>query len=96
MPTVAQAFAAVIVCQMLSTLLRDIVLFRYDETTREIYILAGVSIQVTIPADGQQRSVITSQVLLGVNICCRQSTVLYQDLTRYAGITSGQWSFIDE
>lgn len=53
MPTVAQAFAAVIVCQMLSTLLRDIVLFRYDETTREIYILAGVSIQVTIPADGQ-------------------------------------------
>jgi hypothetical protein len=29
------------VCQMLSNLLQDIHLFRFDDATREIYILAG-------------------------------------------------------
>ena len=53
MPTTEQALAAVVVCQMLSNLLRDIVLFRYDTDTQEIYILAGNNIQVSIPPDGK-------------------------------------------
>ncbi|MBA2749821.1 MAG: hypothetical protein H0U45_14105 [Tatlockia sp.] len=53
MPTSDQAFASVVVCQMLSTLLRDIALFRYDSQTKEIYILAGDNIQVTIPPSGK-------------------------------------------
>jgi hypothetical protein len=38
---------------MLSTLLRDIALFRYDSQTKEIYILAGDNIQVSIPPSGK-------------------------------------------
>ncbi|WP_071994227.1 DUF6888 family protein [Synechocystis sp. PCC 7509] len=53
MPTSDQAFASVVVCQMLSNLLRDISLFRYDSQTKEIYILAGDNIQVTIPPSGK-------------------------------------------
>ena len=53
MPTSDQAFASVVVCQMLSTLLRDIALFRYDSQTKEIYILAGDNIQVSIPPSGK-------------------------------------------
>lgn len=41
MPTAAQAFAAIFVCQMISNLLRNIYLFRYDTRSQNIYIVAG-------------------------------------------------------
>ena len=52
MPTVDQAFACVRVCQMLSNYYRDIVLFRYDTLTQEVYILTADNIQVAIPPTG--------------------------------------------
>ncbi|WP_445236431.1 DUF6888 family protein [Gloeocapsa sp. PCC 7428] len=51
-PTVDQAFACLRVCQMLSSLLRDIVLFRFDERTGEVFILTADNIQVIVRRDG--------------------------------------------
>lgn len=41
LPTPEQNLASVRVCQMLSNFYQDIHLFRYDDSTGEIYILAG-------------------------------------------------------
>lgn len=57
MPTVAQALESVFICQMLSNLYRDIVVFRYDFGTKEIYILTADDIQIAISPAGQWRFV---------------------------------------
>lgn len=41
MPTVAQAFASVRVCQMLSNLYQPINVFRYDKQLKTIYVQGG-------------------------------------------------------
>lgn len=41
MPTVAQAYASVQVCQMLSNLYLPINVFRYDSKLKTLYIQAG-------------------------------------------------------
>ena len=50
--TAKQALKAVKVCQSLSTLYRDITLFRFDPLTGDIYILAGENIEISINQDG--------------------------------------------
>jgi hypothetical protein len=50
--TVEQALKVVEVCQSLSTLYKDISLFRFDPLTGNIYILAGDDIQILILQDG--------------------------------------------
>ncbi|XHX76209.1 MAG: DUF6888 family protein [Stenomitos frigidus ULC029] len=50
--TAKQALKAVKVCQSLSTLYRDITLFRVNPLTGEIYILAGENIEISIDQDG--------------------------------------------
>ncbi len=57
MPTVAQAFECVFVCHMLSNLSRDIVMFRYDADTKEVYILTADDIQIAISPVGRWRFV---------------------------------------
>ncbi|PSB04235.1 DUF6888 family protein [Merismopedia glauca] len=54
MPTEKQAFGSIFVIQMLSNLLQSIYLFRYDSTTRQVYIIAGETekIEVIIFEDG--------------------------------------------
>ncbi|NJM46975.1 MAG: hypothetical protein HC860_13130 [Alkalinema sp. RU_4_3] len=46
--TVAQAMKSVEVCQMVSNLLRDICLYRFDPPTGKIYILASDDTFVSI------------------------------------------------
>lgn len=55
MPTAEQAFACVRVCQMLSNGYQPIHVFRYNPTTRTVFILAGVteSLEILVFADGQ-------------------------------------------
>ncbi len=53
MPTSEQGIMTIIVCQMLSNLFLDIVLFRYDNVTKEVYILASKDIQIKIPSSGK-------------------------------------------
>lgn len=57
MPTVEQAFACVRVFQMLSSGYQPVHLFRYDQKTGIIYILAGVteSMEILIPPNGKWR-----------------------------------------
>ncbi|WP_445228433.1 DUF6888 family protein [Cyanothece sp. BG0011] len=50
--TVAQAIKSVEICQSLSDLHQDIVLFRFDDVKEEIYILAGKDIEVIIYPNG--------------------------------------------
>lgn len=57
MPTVAQAFECVFVCHMLSNLYRDIVMFRYDADTKEVYVLTADDIQIAISPVGRWRFV---------------------------------------
>lgn len=52
MPTVEQMIACVRVCQTLSNFYTDIHLLRYDEKRKEIYILAGETIGITIFSNG--------------------------------------------
>ena len=52
MLTTEQAFECAYVCQMLSNLLQDIRLFRFDERRNEVFILAGEDIQVIGPSIG--------------------------------------------
>ncbi len=54
LPTPEQGIMTIIVCQMLSNLFLDIVLFRYDNLTKEVYILASKDIQIKIPFDGKR------------------------------------------
>jgi hypothetical protein len=51
-PTYEQMFVAMQVCQTLSNFYMDIHLFRYDETRKQIYILAGETIAIIIFANG--------------------------------------------
>ncbi|MBW4636109.1 MAG: hypothetical protein KME30_30790 [Iphinoe sp. HA4291-MV1] len=48
-PTAEQAITCLIVCQMLSNCYRDIQLFRFDDKTGDIYILAGDDLQIIVP-----------------------------------------------
>ncbi|MGG6270599.1 DUF6888 family protein [Leptolyngbya sp. AN03gr2] len=57
MPTAAQNFASVCVCQMLSNYYRNIELFRFNERTGEIYIFASETLQIIIPPNGKWRFV---------------------------------------
>ncbi|MBE9104749.1 hypothetical protein IQ229_07275 [Nostoc cf. edaphicum LEGE 07299] len=52
LPTTEQALACVRVCQMLSNLYKDIRLFRFDDTTGQVYILAGDELQVIVLSNG--------------------------------------------
>jgi len=52
LPTVEQAFAAIRCCQWLSNYYLDIHLFRYDVKLKDIYILAGETIGITIYPNG--------------------------------------------
>jgi hypothetical protein len=51
-PTVEQMLVCVRICQTLSNFYTDIHLFRYDKKRREIYILAGHTIGITIKENG--------------------------------------------
>ncbi|WP_089127772.1 DUF6888 family protein [Tolypothrix sp. NIES-4075] len=52
LPTAKQGIECIKVCQMLSNLYQDIHLFRFDEKTGEIYILAGETIEIIINREG--------------------------------------------
>ncbi len=51
--TVAQAMKSVETCQSLSSLLREIHLFRFDPLTRDIYILTGDNLGMIINQFGK-------------------------------------------
>ncbi|MBD1905431.1 hypothetical protein NDI37_14360 [Funiculus sociatus GB2-A5] len=55
MPTAEQALACVRVCQMLSNGYQPIHVFRYNQNTKTVFIIAGVteSLEVLIFSDGQ-------------------------------------------
>lgn len=55
MPTVEQAFTCVRVCQMLSNGYQPIHVFRYNQNTKTVFILADVteSLEILIFANGQ-------------------------------------------
>jgi hypothetical protein len=55
LPTNDQAQACVRVCQSLSNFYQNIELFRFDEGTQSIFILAGEELQVVINPDGEWR-----------------------------------------
>lgn len=57
MPTAQQALACVRVCQMLSNGYQPIQVFRYNQNTKTVFILAGVteSLKILIFFDGQWR-----------------------------------------
>ncbi|WP_442940126.1 DUF6888 family protein [Nostoc sp.] len=49
-PNAQQAITCLIVCQMLSNYYRDIRLFRFDDKTGDVYILAGDNLQIIVPS----------------------------------------------
>ncbi|GAB4304721.1 MAG: hypothetical protein Fur0025_46540 [Oscillatoriaceae cyanobacterium] len=51
MPTVAQAYGSVRVCQMLSNLYQPINVFRYDTRLKTIYVQAGINDEFAIIID---------------------------------------------
>jgi hypothetical protein len=55
--SVKQAIKSVEICQSLSDLYQDIVLFRFDSLKGEIYILAGQNIEIVIDSDGNSEFV---------------------------------------
>uniref|UniRef100_A0A8J7A212 DUF6888 domain-containing protein n=1 Tax=Desmonostoc muscorum LEGE 12446 TaxID=1828758 RepID=A0A8J7A212_DESMC len=52
LPTIEQALACVRVCQMLSNPYKDIRLFRFDDRTGQVYILAGDELQIIVLSNG--------------------------------------------
>lgn len=52
-PTNEQAQACLRVCQMLSNYYRDIQVFRFDDQTRYVFILAGEELQILVPTNGR-------------------------------------------
>lgn len=56
-PTVDQAFACLRVCQMLSNYYRDIRLFRFDDQTGDVFILAADDLRIIVPPNGDWRFV---------------------------------------
>ncbi|WP_437126752.1 DUF6888 family protein [Planktothrix tepida] len=51
-PTHKQAQTCLIVCQYLSNCYQDIHLFRFDDQTGEVYILAGEEIEIIVLSNG--------------------------------------------
>ncbi len=51
-PTDEQAQACLRVCQMLSNCYRDIQLFRFDNQTGDVFILASDELQIIVPRSG--------------------------------------------
>ncbi|HAG83950.1 MAG TPA: hypothetical protein DCL61_23075 [Cyanobacteria bacterium UBA12227] len=51
-PTDEQAQACLRVCQMLSNCYRDIQLFRFDDQTGDVFILASDELQIIVPRSG--------------------------------------------
>ena len=51
-PTDDQAQACLRVCQMLSNCYRDIQLFRFDNQTGDVFILASDELQIIVPRSG--------------------------------------------
>ncbi|MUL37474.1 DUF6888 family protein [Gloeocapsopsis dulcis] len=49
LPTNEQAQVCLRVCQMLSNFYQDIHLFRFDDKTGDVYILAGDDLQIIVP-----------------------------------------------
>jgi hypothetical protein len=56
-PTAKQAITCLIVCQMLSNLYRDIQVFRFDDKTGDVFILAGDELQIIVPRNEPWRFV---------------------------------------
>ena len=54
-PSSSQAFKCLELCHRLSNLLRDIVLFRYDEVTLTVFILTADDIRIIVYRDGNWR-----------------------------------------
>jgi hypothetical protein len=52
LPTEKQGLTCIDVCQMLSNYYKDIVLFRFNAITGEIFILAGENMQIIINRPG--------------------------------------------
>ncbi|MGB5633269.1 MAG: hypothetical protein WBM44_14555 [Waterburya sp.] len=57
MPTQQQMFTAIATLQSLSNFYRPIYLFRYDDRSKEIFIIAGEqeNVEITIFANGERR-----------------------------------------
>ncbi|MBL1208669.1 DUF6888 family protein [Geminocystis sp. GBBB08] len=55
LPTFEQSIKSVILCQDLSNKYLDIHLFRFNDRTGEIYILAGEDIEILIASNGTWR-----------------------------------------
>ncbi|WP_412458789.1 DUF6888 family protein [Gloeocapsopsis dulcis] len=53
-PTVDQAFACLRVCQMLSNCFQPIHLFRYDDSTGRVFMIAGVTenLEIVVYSNG--------------------------------------------
>lgn len=56
-PTTRQALMCVIICQYLSNFYREIQLFRFSDTTGNVFILAGDELQILVFRDGTWRFV---------------------------------------
>ncbi|KAB8317031.1 hypothetical protein SD81_026090 [Tolypothrix campylonemoides VB511288] len=54
-PTAEQALACVRVCQWLSNCYKDIHLFRFNDRTGDIYMLAGDDLEIIVPPNGLWR-----------------------------------------
>jgi hypothetical protein len=57
LPTAAQNFTSVCVCQMLSSYYRNIELFRFNQRIGELYIFANEELQIIISRTGTWRFV---------------------------------------
>jgi hypothetical protein len=57
MPTFEQALACVRVCQMLSNGYQPIHVFRYNQNTQTVFILAGITenLEILVFSDGEWR-----------------------------------------
>lgn len=56
-PTAEQALACLRVCQMLSNYYRNIELFRFDDKTGDVFILASDELQIIVPRNEPWRFV---------------------------------------
>ncbi|WP_225938700.1 DUF6888 family protein [Kovacikia minuta] len=52
-PTSEQAIACLQFCQMLSNYYRDITLFRFNDLTGAVFIMAGENLQILVPQNGK-------------------------------------------
>lgn len=54
-PTVEQAFKSMSLCQSLSNFYRNIQVFRYDDVTGLVFILATENVEILMQRDGTWR-----------------------------------------